>query len=402
MASVSFLQVNKVYTGSTHAVRDLSIEIKNGELLVLVGPSGCGKSTILRMLAGLEEVSSGEIRINGKRVNHLAPQQRNIAMVFQNYALYPHMSVRNNMLFPLKMMRLVKEEQQRRIRQTAELLGLKQLLDRRPKSLSGGQRQRVAMARALVRNPAVLLLDEPLSNLDAGLRLQIREEIGALQHQTGRTTLYVTHDQVEAMTLGHRVAVLKDGILQQVAPPQILYEQPANIFVAGFLGSPGMNIFPTMLRKQKTGIITLDIGRYRLPVPQHILDQVEPIENLLHSPLSAGLRPEAFSCGDTLPTANQIIVTVTGIETLGHEKIISVVLSDASLPEADFRPSVKRVASTIAAGTVTSDQSHGPAMTLRLPARFNVQVGARLKTKMDTAHLHLFDAKGNALNNPAK
>ena len=402
MASVSFLRVNKVYTGSTHAVRDFSLEIKDGELLVLVGPSGCGKSTILRMLAGLEEISSGEIRINGKRVNHLAPQQRDIAMVFQNYALYPHMSVRNNMLFPLKMMRLAKEEQLRRIRETAKLLGLTQLLDRRPKSLSGGQRQRVAMARALVRNPAVLLLDEPLSNLDARLRLRIREEIGALQHKTGRTTLYVTHDQVEAMTLGHRVAVLRDGILQQVAPPQILYEQPTNIFVAEFLGSPGMNIFPTVLRREKTGIVTLDIGRNRLPVPQPILQQLESIENLLHIPLSAGLRPEAFSCDNSLPAENQIVVTVTGIETLGHEKIVSVVLPDNPLPGTGFRPGAKGIAATLSDEAVTSNQPYRPAMALRLPARFNVQVGAGLKTKVDTARLHLFDAKGNALNNPAK
>jgi len=390
MASVSFLHVNKIYTGSTHAVRDFSLEIKNGELLVLVGPSGCGKSTILRMLAGLEEISSGEIRIDSMKVNQLAPQQRDIAMVFQNYALHPHMSVRNNMLFPLKMMRLAKEEQLRRIRETADLLGLTQLLDRRPKSLSGGQRQRVAMARALVRNPAVLLLDEPLSNLDARLRLQIREEIGALQHQTRRTTLYVTHDQVEAMTLGHRVAVLKDGILQQVAPPQILYEQPANIFVAEFLGSPGMNIFPTVLGRKKTGIVTLDIGRNRLPLPEHILRQFDTIEDFLHIPLSAGLRPEAFSCDNTLPAENQIAVSVTGIETLGHEKIVSAVLPDDPLQEADFQ-------------AVASGQPHRQAMTLRLPARFNVEVGARLKTQVDTARLHLFDAKGNALlSSPAK
>ena len=390
MASVSFLHVNKVYTGSTHAVRDFSLEIKNGELLVLVGPSGCGKSTILRMLAGLEEISSGEIRIDSRKVNKLAPQQRDIAMVFQNYALYPHMSVRDNMLFPLKMMRLAKGEQQRRIMETADLLSLTQLLDRRPKSLSGGQRQRVAMARALVRNPAVLLLDEPLSNLDARLRLQIREEIGALQHQTGRTTLYVTHDQVEAMTLGHRVAVLRDGILQQVAPPQILYEQPANIFVAEFLGSPGMNIFPTVLGRKKTGIVTLDIGRNRLPLPEHILRQLDTIEDFLHIPLSAGLRPEAFSCDNTLPAENQITLSVTGIETLGHEKIVSAVLPDDPLQEADFQ-------------AAASGQPNRPAMTLRLPARFNVEVGAKLKTQVDTARLHLFDAKGNALlSSPAK
>jgi multiple sugar transport system ATP-binding protein len=258
------------------------------------------------------------------------------------------------------------------------------------------------MARALVRNPAVLLLDEPLSNLDARLRLQIREEIGALQHKTGRTTIYVTHDQVEAMTLGHRVAVLRDGILQQVAPPQILYDQPANIFVAGFLGSPGMNIFPTVLRKEKTGIVTVDLGRYRLPVPQHILQQLETIDKLLHIPLSAGLRPEAFSCEDTLPAENQIIVTVTGIETLGHEKIVSVILPDASLPGNGFRPGPEGIVSTLTDGTVTSDQPHGPALTLRLPARFNIQVGTQLKTIVDIARLHLFDANGNALGNPAR
>jgi multiple sugar transport system ATP-binding protein len=245
MARVEFEHVDKIYAEGTHAVVDCSLEIADGELMVFVGPSGCGKSTLLRLVAGLEQLSSGTLRIGERVVNDLAPQERNVAMVFQDYALYPFMSVRRNLEFPLKMRKLPHSEIRRRVEWAAGLLDIAQVLERLPKQLSGGQRQRVAMGRALVREPAVFLLDEPLSNLDAKLRVQVRAEIGALQQRTGTTMIYVTHDQIEAMTLGDRVGVLHQGRLQQVAPPRELYDRPANVFVAGFIGNPPMNLFPT-------------------------------------------------------------------------------------------------------------------------------------------------------------
>ena len=237
MGAVELDGLDLRYPDGTHAVRDLSLAVDEGEFMVLLGPSGCGKSSLLRLVAGLEAPGAGEIRIGGERVNDRPPQRRNVAMVFQNYALYPHMSVRANLSFPLRMRRLRRAEIERRVDEAARALGLGALLDRRPAELSGGQRQRVAMGRAMVREPSVFLMDEPLSNLDARLRMQVRGEIAELQRRLGTTTLYVTHDQVEAMSLGHRVAVLRAGTLQQVGPPVLLYERPVNLFVAGFLGA---------------------------------------------------------------------------------------------------------------------------------------------------------------------
>lgn len=245
MATVTFDKVTIRYPGAERAtVHELDLDIADGEFLVLVGPSGCGKSTTLRALAGLEDVESGSIKIDGKDVTSQEPAERDIAMVFQNYALYPHMSVAKNMGFALKLAKTPQAEIDKKVKEAAEILGLTEFLDRKPKDLSGGQRQRVAMGRALVRNPKVFLMDEPLSNLDAKLRVQTRAEVAALQRRLGTTTVYVTHDQVEAMTMGDRVAVLKDGLLQQVAPPRELYDAPINSFVAGFIGSPAMNLFP--------------------------------------------------------------------------------------------------------------------------------------------------------------
>ena len=242
MATVTFEKASRIYPGSTTpAVNDLTLEVKDGEFLVLVGPSGCGKSTVLRMLAGLEEVDSGRILIGGKDVTDVAPKDRDVAMVFQSYALYPHMSVAENMGFALKIAGIAKEERERRVLEAAKLLDLEEFLDRKPKALSGGQRQRVAMGRAIVREPQVFLMDEPLSNLDAKLRVATRTQIAALQRRLGITTVYVTHDQVEAMTMGDRVAVLKDGVLQQVDTPQNLYDNPANAFVADFIGVAPLN-----------------------------------------------------------------------------------------------------------------------------------------------------------------
>src|SRR6476659_11011526 len=242
MAGITLTDVSKIYDDGTRAVSDLNLDVQDGELVVFVGPSGCGKSTALRMIAGLEEISEGEIKIGDRIVNNLRPRDRDVAMVFQNYALYPHMTVAENIGFALRMRKVPKDEARRRVEETAKILGLAEHLGRKPRQLSGGQRQRVAMGRAIVREPHVFLMDEPLSNLDAKLRVQTRTQIAALQRRLGTTTLYVTHDQVEAMTMGDRVAVLRDGILQQCDSPRRMYDHPANVFVAGFIGSPAMNL----------------------------------------------------------------------------------------------------------------------------------------------------------------
>ncbi|GAB4589808.1 sn-glycerol-3-phosphate ABC transporter ATP-binding protein UgpC [Nocardia sp. IFM 10818] len=308
MATVTFDQATRLYPGSAKpAVDQLNLEIADGEFLVLVGPSGCGKSTSLRMLAGLEEVSDGRILIGDKDVTHAEPKERDIAMVFQNYALYPHMSVAENMGFALKMAKVAKAERDQRVREAAKLLDLEQYLDRKPKALSGGQRQRVAMGRAIVRQPQVFLMDEPLSNLDAKLRVQTRTQIAQLQRRLGTTTVYVTHDQVEAMTMGDRVAVLKDGLLQQCASPRDLYRNPANLFVAGFMGSPAMNLFTLPIEQ---GVLML--GGCPLPLPRSVADATG-------GTVVVGIRPEHLE-----PTGNGtgIAMEVDVVEELGSDAYI--------------------------------------------------------------------------------
>jgi ABC-type sugar transport system ATPase subunit len=305
MAAVDFDRVHKLFPGGTRAVSDFTLHIGDGELLVIVGPSGCGKSTLLRMLAGLETVSEGEIRIGGRRVNELVPQARNVAMVFQDYALYPHMTVAGNLEFPLAMRRMGRADIAARVRQVAELLEIAPLLDRLPKALSGGQRQRVAMGRALVREPTVFLLDEPLSNLDAKLRVQVRAEIGALQQRTRTTMVYVTHDQVEAMTLGQRVAVIDRGILQQCAAPAELYAHPANTFVAGFIGNPPMNLLP----------VHVDHAAVRVGDQPLSLNRPPPATSS-----TMGIRPEALTLDGTGNVTLE--ATVEHVEWLGHETLL--------------------------------------------------------------------------------
>lgn len=319
MVNVVFENVGKLYPNGHRAVTDVNLEIDDGELMVLVGPSGCGKSTLLRMLAGLEEISTGRILIGGREANLLSPQQRNIAMVFQDYALYPTMTVRGNLEFPLKMRRLSKPEIRKRTEAVAAMLGLEQLLERFPKQLSGGQRQRVAMGRALVREPAVFLLDEPLSNLDAKLRVQVRAEIGELQKRTGATMIYVTHDQVEAMTLGHRIAVLDRGRLQQVATPKELYEHPLNLFVAGFIGNPPMNLFPARLEVGEDGLAYIGLGGQSLPAVLAGLDR----DSLLRwrgRPVTCGIRPEAVSLATDAEAG--LSAKAAMAEYLGHETLL--------------------------------------------------------------------------------
>jgi len=317
MTKVRFEGATRIYDkNGKAAVNKLDLEVGDGEFLVLVGPSGCGKSTTLRMLAGLEPVNAGAIYIGGKDVTNIAPKDRDIAMVFQNYALYPHMTVAENMAFALQIQKIDKNEIKMRVNEAAQLLDLSDFLQRKPKALSGGQRQRVAMGRAIVRNPQVFLMDEPLSNLDAKLRVQTRTQIAALQRRLGVTTVYVTHDQVEAMTMGDRVAVLKDGILQQVASPRELYEKPSNAFVAGFIGSPSMSI---MQAKVDKGYIK--IGNYRCQLNQSIVNQVE--ESVL-----IGVRPEDFEVSE-----DGITIGIDLVEELGADSFIyGSVVGDLDIP----------------------------------------------------------------------
>ena len=315
MASVVFSQASRIYPGTTKpAVDKLDLTVNDGEFLVLVGPSGCGKSTSLRMLAGLEEIDTGSIRIGDKDVTNVAPKDRDIAMVFQSYALYPHMSVAENMGFALKIAGIAKEERDRRVREAAKLLDLEDYLDRKPKALSGGQRQRVAMGRAIVREPQVFLMDEPLSNLDAKLRVATRTQIAALQRRLGITTVYVTHDQVEAMTMGDRVAVLKDGLLQQVDTPRNLYEKPQNVFVAGFIGSPAMNLLTASVSAGKAML-----GHLAVSVP-----------STAGSSITVGIRPEALA-----PASTGFEVLVEVVEELGSDAFVYGKPVDKSLKFAN-------------------------------------------------------------------
>jgi len=314
VATVTFDQATRRYPGAdTPAVDELDLEIDDGEFLVLVGPSGCGKSTSLRMLAGLEDVDEGRVLIGGNDVTHAEPKARDIAMVFQNYALYPHMSVAENMGFALKLAKVGKAQAKQRVQAAAKLLDLEGYLDRKPKELSGGQRQRVAMGRAIVREPQVFLMDEPLSNLDAKLRVQTRTQIAQLQRRLGTTTVYVTHDQVEAMTMGDRVAVLKDGMLQQCASPRDLYRDPANVFVAGFMGSPAMNLFTLGVTDG-----SVQLGGHTLTLPRSVSDAVD-------GSVTVGIRPEHFESGtDSVPATGGagVELEVDVVEELGSDAYI--------------------------------------------------------------------------------
>lgn len=317
MASVTYENVYKRF-GDVEVITDMNVEIKDKEFVVFVGPSGCGKSTLLRLLAGLEEITEGEIMIGDRVVNDVPPKDRDIAMVFQSYALYPHMSVYDNMAFGLKLRRTPKEEIDRRVKDAAEILGLAHLLDRKPKALSGGQRQRVAVGRAIVREPAVFLMDEPLSNLDAKLRVSARAEISKLHRRLGTTFIYVTHDQVEAMTMGDRILVLKDGVLQQIDSPRNLYEEPNNIFVAGFIGSPSMNFFDATLVGEE-GNLYVDAGDFRVQVPDVLR---APYDEYVGQEVIFGLRPEHIHAKQFTPPkilAAPIQATVEVVELLGHE-----------------------------------------------------------------------------------
>ncbi len=359
MATVNFKDATRVYPGADHpSVDKLNLEIGDGEFMVLVGPSGCGKSTSLRMLAGLEEINAGSIYIGDRDVTDLPPKDRDIAMVFQNYALYPHMTVGDNMGFALKMAGVPKTERQQRVQEAAHLLGLEDFLNRKPKALSGGQRQRVAMGRAIVRSPQVFLMDEPLSNLDAKLRVSTRTQIAALQTRLGVTTVYVTHDQVEAMTMGDRVAVMKLGILQQCDSPLTLYDKPNNLFVAGFIGSPAMNLIEGQV--VDGGV---RVGDYTVPVPRETLAKAPNEKSLI-----IGIRPEVFDLSDT---NEGIGVDVAVVEELGADAFLYGTLSGL---DEDARLTAQQIVARIS--------------SRRPPSR-----GATIRLTADAEHFHVFSTK---------
>jgi multiple sugar transport system ATP-binding protein len=388
MADVTFSAAGKVYPNGTRALEGFDLEVADGEFMVFVGPSGCGKTTALRMVAGLETITDGEIRIGGQVVNRLEPQERDIAMVFQNYALYPHMSVRDNIGFGLKMRKVGREERQRRIDDIGRVLGLEELLDRKPRLLSGGQRQRVAMGRAIVRNPAAFLMDEPLSNLDARLRVQMRAEISRIQREVEATTIYVTHDQVEAMTMGDRVAVLRRGRLQQVDEPQTLFDSPANLFVASFIGSPEMNMLEADVARDGDGI-ALRVGADFLTLPR-----ATPVAGRVGERVAVGIRPEYTSPAEgDVPRLNGTLVVSEplGSETLVHAELAAApVLSDQVLEVAkDTDESAAEELEAAAADLRTRFRA-------RFTGTHRVQPGEPVAIGVDVDRLYFFDLRTGA------
>jgi multiple sugar transport system ATP-binding protein len=388
VASVTLRGVGKVYPDGYRAVEGLDLEIADGEFMVLVGPSGCGKTTALRMVAGLEEITEGEIEIGGQVVNMLDPRKRDVAMVFQNYALYPHMSVFENIAFPLRSRRLPKREIHARVERTAALLGLKEMLDRRPRTLSGGQRQRVAMGRAIVREPQVFLMDEPLSNLDAKLRVQMRAEISQLQHGLRTTTVYVTHDQVEALTMGTRIAVLRKGVLQQVGPPQDLYDRPANLFVATFIGAPAMNLFRARLEAADDGLACV-IGDQRLEVPSAVAAARPQLAGRIGEELAVGIRPEHLV--DT-PGANRAPLQgeVMLVEALGSERLIHVRVAAEAVMTEDVLEVARDMDAAVAQTLQAEAREHRVQIVARFGGRSKVEPDQTTVVFVDTDELHFF------------
>ncbi len=363
MAQVRLENINKRF-GDVEVVKDINLTIEDGEFLVLVGPSGCGKTTILRMIAGLEEISSGRLLIDDKLVNDLPPKDRDIAMVFQNYALYPHMSVFDNMAFGLKLRGTPKADIERRVNTAAEMLELKPYLKRKPKELSGGQRQRVALGRAIVREPKVFLMDEPLSNLDAKLRVETRAGISRLHQRIHRTTVYVTHDQTEAMTMGDRIVVLSGGSIQQLGTPQDLYDHPANEFVATFIGSPSMNMFPNIHVSRADGALTAAIGDQRLSLPNHVANVIDSYEN---REVTLGVRPEDFISRSDFVPGQTLQGTIDVVEHLGNEQLLYVKMAN-SVVLARVDPTLRAKAGDAITLGVNPERMHAfdPATTKAL------------------------------------
>jgi multiple sugar transport system ATP-binding protein len=376
MATVDMDKMNKVYENGFHALKDFSLDVRDGEFMVLVGPSGCGKTTALRMVAGLEDITSGTLRIGGKVVNDETPKERDIAMVFQNYALYPHMTVAENIGFALKLRKLPKAEINAKVKETAEILGLTDWLDRKPSQLSGGQRQRVAMGRAVVREPSVFLMDEPLSNLDAKLRVQMRAEVQRIQRRINVATLYVTHDQVEAMTMGDRVAVMRSGTLQQVDHPQHLYDHPDNVFVAAFIGSPAMNLYEATMSADAKSV---KVGSQTLPLPDDVFAARPALTRYGGKKVVLGVRPEHLPAAHDGVTGPTLVGNVDLIEALGSELVIHFTI-DA--------PRVQPEGATTADEDATAKAGEGVA---RVAPETKVKVGERITFAVNTEGMQFFD-----------
>ena len=383
MADIVLDHITKRYPDGFEAVKDFNLDIADGEFVILVGPSGCGKSTALRMIAGLEDITEGELYIGDEVVNQRAPKDRDIAMVFQNYALYPHMTVRENMGFALKLAKVPKEEVNQKVSEAARILDLEQHLDRKPANLSGGQRQRVAMGRAIVRNPSAFLMDEPLSNLDAKLRVQMRTEVSRIQSRLGTTTVYVTHDQTEAMTLGDRVAVMRAGVLQQVAKPGELYNRPRNLFVAGFIGSPAMNFLPAQVQGDR---VSLPIGD--VPLGE---EQRRAIQGAQNGNLIAGLRPEDFEDASLVGVQRDRGVVfkanIDVVESLGPELYVYFTAEHEGVSSKELEELAQD------AGTAEVPSAGEGQVVARLEAASQVQEGQEVELWYDASKLHLFDAE---------
>jgi len=388
MATVTLDKLTKIYPGGVKAVDAMSLEIEDGEFIVFVGPSGCGKSTALRMVAGLEDISGGTLMIGDRNMTDVHPRERDIAMVFQNYALYPHMTVRKNIAYPLKIAKVDKAEAERRVERVAEVLQLGEYLDRKPGALSGGQRQRVAMGRAIVREPAVFLMDEPLSNLDAKLRVYMRSEIARIQQEIGATTIYVTHDQVEAMTMGDRVVVLKDGILQQADKPSVLYNNPANLFVAGFIGSPAMNLFEASLHVGDD-VLQLVVGDQTLDISLSYLDDRPSLRKFDGQRLVCGIRPDdvydpAFHPEHGGRLRGEIVL----LEALGSEVVVHMDIGVARVESGD--PDLE--------GLTEDDDDLSTGFLGRFNPRSEVKVGETVEAAIDVTAMHFFDPEtGNSV-----
>ncbi|MCY3633631.1 MAG: sn-glycerol-3-phosphate ABC transporter ATP-binding protein UgpC [bacterium] len=383
MSTVTLDKLTKIYPNGFQAITELSLTLEDGEFLVLVGPSGCGKSTALRMIAGLEDISSGDLYVGERRLNDVQPKDRDIAMVFQSYALYPQMTVAENIGFPLKLRKISRKDRQEQVHQAAEILELTEQLEKKPAQLSGGQRQRVAMGRAIVRRPALFLMDEPLSNLDAKLRVQMRADIAGIQRELGVTTFYVTHDQVEAMTMGDRVAVIKDGILQQAAAPEALYENPDNVFVAAFIGSPSMNLYEATLT-EADGDYRLSLGDQALSVPDRVVAARPALRDYLGQPLVVGFRPEDLEDSAVVPDHpdNQRLETEIAVrEALGAETLAHFSIAAPSVDSGD----------PDALDELGDEESS--RCTARFSAATRVRVGDRVRVNVSTERLHFFDRK---------
>jgi multiple sugar transport system ATP-binding protein len=397
LAGVTFSDVGKVYPGGTRAVSDMDLEIADGEFMVLVGPSGCGKTTALRMVAGLEEISEGVVKIGDRVVNHVPARDRDIAMVFQSYALYPHLTVYENIAFGLRLRKMPKDEIDKRVREAARILGLEEFLNRKPRALSGGQRQRVAMGRAIVREPQAYLMDEPLSNLDAKLRVHMRAEIAGIQDNLGVTTIYVTHDQVEAMTMGDRVAVMRKGEIQQVAPPQELYERPINLFVGGFIGSPAMNLVEATIERRGDTLVAL-VGSQTLTLGNEVVEKRPGVERYVGRKIILGIRPESLedaTLAPEIPEDRYIKGVLVLREPLGSEIIAHFEVDAPPALTEDVRELARDVGHE---GTVQAPGEGDTKTTMvgRFGPRSRVRSGDIIDVAVDTSGVHLFDVESGA------